>query len=382
MIRYHLSYLLSIIDITSSVNRCSKWILTVKDMKNSSSHAYDEASPSEESLSSVHPDLRVGFILMNKFTLAPVSGFVESLRFAADKSFRSLQIYCKWDWMTFNDEPVTASCGLSVNPGTSLNLKSLKENYDYIVVAGGLLTETRNPPEELITTLQELHAAKIPIIALCSGCFVLGNAGLLDGRKCAIHFTTRNEFTERFPKTITVVDKAYVEDQGIFTCPGGTAIDLAADLIRRHCGDIRAKKILEYLLINDDKQSIETKLDMHLDSPTTYENSIVSKAISFMSENLSAHFTLKEVAEHVRTSPRQLHRAFLSSTNEPPSNYWRKLRLEHARKLLANTNAYITNIAIECGFSDASHFILWFKKQYGETPFTYRKRRHEVEKLK
>lgn len=106
MIRYHLSYLLSIIDITSSVNRCSKWILTVKDMKNSSSHAYDEASPSEESLSSVHPDLRVGFILMDKFTLAPISGFVESLRFAADKSFRSLQIYCKWDWMTFNDEPV------------------------------------------------------------------------------------------------------------------------------------------------------------------------------------------------------------------------------------------------------------------------------------
>lgn len=351
-------------------------------MKNSSSHAYDEASPSEESLSSVHPDLRVGFILMDKFTLAPISGFVESLRFAADKSFRSLQIYCKWDWMTFNDEPVTASCGLSVNPTTPLNLKALKENYDYIVVAGGLLTETRNPPEELIKILQEVHAARIPIIALCSGCFVLGNAGLMDGRKCAIHFTTREEFSERFPKAITVVDKAYVEDQGIFTCPGGTAIDLAADLIRRHCGDIRAQKSLEYLLINADKQIIDEKEEILLDSPTTYENNIVSKAIAFMSENLSAHVTLKEVAEHARTNPRQLHRAFLSSTNEPPSNYWRKLRLEHARKLLANTNAYITNIAIECGFSDASHFILWFKKQYGETPFTYRKRRHEVEKLK
>ncbi len=370
-----------IINIADSKNHCSKWILTVKDMKNSSSHAYDEASPSEESLSSVHPDLRVGFILMNKFTLAPISGFVESLRFAADKSFRSLQIYCKWDWMTFNDEPVTASCGLSVNPTTSLNLKALKENYDYIVIAGGLLTETRNPPEKLLEILNEIHNAKIPIIAFCSGCFVLGNAGLMDGRKCAIHFTTREEFSERFPKAITVVDKAYVEDQGIFTCPGGTAIDLAADLIRRHCGDIRAQKSLEYLLINADKQIIDEKDEIHLDSPTTYENNIVSKAIAFMSENLSAHVTLKEVAEHARTNPRQLHRAFLSSTNEPPSNYWRKLRLEHARKLLANTNAYITNIAIECGFSDASHFILWFKKQYGETPFTYRKRRHEVEKL-
>ncbi|HCA5035431.1 TPA: helix-turn-helix domain-containing protein [Acinetobacter baumannii] len=351
-----------------------------ENMKNVSAHAYEEILAPEEASSAINPDMRVAFILMNKFTLAPVTGLVESLRFAADKSFRSLQIYCKWDWMTFNNIPVVASCGLTIQPTTDFNLENLKKNYDYIVLAGGLLSETREPPQGLLDTLQEIHKAKIPIIALCSASFVLGKAGILDQHKCAIHFTIRDEFVQRFPKAIAVIDKTYVEDRGVFTCPGGTAIDLAANLIRQHCGDVRAQKGLEYLLINGEKPP-KTQENPDIDKPDTYENITVTRAIDFMSKNLSAHVTLKEVAEHAQTSPRQLHRVFVANTNESPANYWRRLRLDHARKLLANTSAYVTTIAIECGFSDASHFIYWFKKQYGETPFSYRKRRHEVERL-
>ena len=344
-------------------------------------NSYDELPPSSEELSQIQPDLRVAFLLLEKFTLAPVSGFVETLRFAADKSFRSLQIYCKWDWMTLTDQSVTASCGLSVNPTQKFDLEALKTNYDYVVVAGGLLTETRDPSPTLLEALLAIHAAHVPIIALCSACFVMGKTGLLNGRKCAIHFTTREEFSNRFPLVTTVIDQKYVEDHGIYTCPGGTAIDLASDLIRNHCGDIRARKSLEYLLVDDSKHSDQTESAIDIEHTSSYDNVLVSQAIAYMNQNLSAHITLKEVAEHVRTNPRQLHRAFIANTNEPPTVYWRRLRLEHARKLLANTSTYITNIAIECGFSDASHFILWFKKQYGETPYAYRKRRHDVEKL-
>lgn len=350
------------------------------NMKNATAHAYEEIIDPEESLTPISPDMRVAFILMNKFTLAPVTGLVESLRFAADKSFRSLQIYCKWDWMTYNNISVSASCGLTIQPTTDFNLENLKKNYDYVVLAGGLLSETREPQQGLLDALKEIHEQKIPIIALCSACFVLGKAGILNHHKCAVHFTIRDEFVQRFPDAIALVDKTYVEDRGIFTCPGGTAIDLAANLIRQHCGDVRAQKGLEYLLINGEKPP-KTKAAPEIEKPDTYENITVSRAIAFMSENLSAHVTLKEVADHAKTNPRQLHRVFIANTNEPPANYWRRLRLEHARKLLANTSAYVTTIALECGFSDASHFILWFKKQYGETPFAYRKRRHVVEKI-
>ena len=325
------------------------------------------------------PDLRVGFILMNQFTLVSVAGLVDSLRFAADKSFRSQQIYCQWSWMTCNDQPVTASCGMPILPTKPMDEL---ESYDYIVIAGGLLGETRNPPAWLLDTLRKVHAAGKPIIALCSAAFVLGNAGLLNGRRCAIHFTTREEFIERFPEATALVDRSYVDDEGIITCPGGTAIDLAASMIRRHCGEIRAQKCLKYLLA-DDVIGKTPEPDEHEGGhePHVYHNEIVRKAIGFMRRNLGLAATLKEVADHVGTSPRQLHRAFLSNTNDAPANYWRKLRLEQARRQLADTSLNVTTIAIEHGFSDASHFILWFRRQYGETPSAYRRHRRAVERL-
>jgi transcriptional regulator GlxA family with amidase domain len=343
---------------------------------NTKDEDFGDTSPEPEDTPPGRPDLRVGFILMNQFTLVPVAGLVDSLRFAADKSFRSRQIYCQWDWMTCNDQPVTASCGMPILPTKPL---ADLESYDYVVLAGGLLHETRNPPGWLLDALRKVHAAGIPIIALCSGSFVLGNAGLLDGRRCAVHFTIREEFAERFPLATALIDKSYVDDEGIVTCPGGTAIDLAASMIRRHCGEIRAQKGLKYLLADS---AIEKSPEHESNSePHVYQNEIVRKAIVFMRANLGTAATLKEVADHAGTSPRQLHRAFLNNTNDAPANYWRKLRLEYARKRLADTSHNVTTIAIESGFSDASHFILWFRKQYGETPSIYRKRRHEVERL-
>ena len=329
---------------------------------------------SPEVIAPIKPELRVGFVLLNQFTLVPVAGLVDSLRFAADKSFRSQQVFCQWDWMTLDDRPVTASCGMPISPTKPLNLWA---QYDYIVIAGGLLGETRNPPDWLLEALRDLHAAGVPIIALCSGSFVLGKAGLLDGRRCALHFTLRDEFKERFPQSTAVIDKSYVDDRGIITCPGGTAIDLAANLIRRHCGAVRAQKGLEYLLVEERADEAAPPAP----SESVYQNDRVQRAIAFMRANLDSSMALQAVADAVGTHPRQLHREFVANTQEPPANYWRKLRLEHARRLLVNTSQNITTIALACGFSDASHFILWFRKQYGETPYTFRKRRHEVERF-
>lgn len=338
-----------------------------------------ETTDDEGTASRIKPDLRVGFILMNQFTLVPVAGLVDSLRFAADKSFRSQQIFCKWDWMTCNDQPVTASCGMPISPTKPL---SVIGEYDYVILAGGLLSETRDPPQWLLQLLRDLRAANTPIIALCSGSFVLAKAGLLDGRRCAIHFTIREEFMQRFPEAEVLVDKSYVDDDGIITCPGGTAIDLAASLISRHCGSIRAQKGLEYLLVDDDEiQRQATGEKAAVTELHVYKNDLVERAISYMRSHMDAPGSLRAVALSIGTNERQLHRAFMSNTNESPAHYWRKLRLDHAKKLLMNTSQHVTQIAYATGFSDASHFILWFRKQFGETPCSFRKRRHDAEKL-
>ena len=325
------------------------------------------------------PDLRVGFLLMNHFTLISVAGLVESLRFAADESFSSRQIYCQWQWMTCDNQPVVASCGLPVTPTAPLDLQA---GWDYVVVAGGLLEETRNPPEWLLEALRQLHASNIPIITLCSGAFVVANAGLLNGRRCAIHFTTRDEFRRRFPLVTTVIDKNYIDDRGIITCPGGTAIDLATDIIRRHCGEMRAHKGLEYLLADSQAgKKAAIRREKQLEGQQIYDNDLVQKAIDYMQHHLDAPLPVSDVAAFVGVQPRQLQYAFMASTRETPTAYWRRLRLDRARKLLANSTHSINAVAEVCGFADASHLISWFRKQYGETPAAYRKRRRHIDRL-
>jgi len=263
------------------------------------------------------PDLTVGFLLMNHFTLVSVAGLVESLRFAADESFFSRQIFCRWQWMTCDNQQVTASCGLPVAPTAALDFS---QNWDYFVVAGGLLEDTRQSPLWLLQALRELHAQGVPIITLCSGAFVAGNAGLLDGRKCAIHFTTRDEFRLRFPKAIPVIDKAYIKDGGIITCPGGTGIDLAADIIREHCGLVRSQKVLKYLLVEEPAAPVR-KPPRNVSEPDVYENELVSKVIEFMKHRLDSPTPLAEVAQFAGVTFRQLNLIFTKCTGYSASVY-------------------------------------------------------------
>ena len=325
------------------------------------------------------PDLTIGFLLMKCFTLASVAGLVESLRFAADESFTSRQIFCRWEWMTCDNQPITASCGLPVSPTADLDFT---RHWDYFVVAGGLLEETRQSPPWLLQALRDLHARNIPIITLCSGAFVAGNAGLLDGRHCAIHFTTRDEFRLRFPKAIPVIDKTYIKDGGIISCPGGTAIDLAADLIRQHCGLVRSQKVLKYLLVEEPAAPVKkTQQKNTLNEPDVYENELVNKVIEFMKHHLDSPVPLADVAEFGGVTFRQLNLIFTKCTGYSAAVYWRRMRLEQARKLMADSSNSINAIATATGFADASHLIAWFRKQYGETPSSFRKRRRVVERL-
>lgn len=321
------------------------------------------------------PDLTVGFLLMKQFTLASVAGLVESLRFAADESFDSRQIFCRWAWMTCDNQPVTASCGLPVSPTAKLDFS---ERWDYFVVAGGLLEETRDPPDWLLQALRELHARNVPIVTLCSGAFVAGKAGLLDGKRCAIHFTTRDEFRQRFPRAIPVIDQTYIKDGGIISCPGGMAVDLATDLIRQHCGEVRSQKVLKYLL---QEEGGATRKKVEVVQPEGYENELVKKVAGFMQHHQNSPVPLAEVAAFAGVSFRQLNLIFTKCTGYSAAVYWRRMRLEQARRLMADSSRDIKDIALATGFADASHLIAWFRKQYGETPSQFRKRRRDAERL-
>lgn len=325
------------------------------------------------------PDLNIAFVLLEGFTMYPLAQLIDPIRFAAGSGFTGSQHLCQWQWMTWNNRPVTSSCGLMVNPTTAVNFE---DDWDYVVFVGGLLEGVLTPPAAMLEGIRQLYARKIPLIALDSGAFVIAASGVLDGKRCAVHFSVREAFKARFPQVITVLDHNYLCDGGIISTPGGSSLDLAVDLIRHHCGEARAKKIEKYMMVETRKQlrPPQGRGRLKNDEPHFAED-LVQRTVGYMKNHMASPTPLQEITLLMNVTMRQLNKAFLHSTGDTAAVHWRKMRLNHARKLMVNSDSGIYEIALMCGFANATHLINLFRKHYGETPACYRRRCRNADRL-
>ncbi|MCP5072867.1 MAG: GlxA family transcriptional regulator [Rhodobacteraceae bacterium] len=326
-------------------------------------------------LENTKPDVRFAFILSQEFTLTPFAGFIDAVRHAADERDHSRQIYCNWTCIGPDMEPVRSSCGLEMPPWKKFDAP---ENYDYIVVVGGRLAFLNQRSEEIIEYLQTAAKKKIPLIGLCTGGFLLAEAGLMSGHRCAVHIDHADALRTAYPDVLPVTNEMYVFDDGRITCPGGTAaIDLAVDILSRHCGQSRGMKALTALVVDEHRKSHSVGRMPFQDLEFCGEQK-VEDAVKYMRQSLSEQISFDQLASKLNTSRRQLDRLFTDKVGKTPVRLWREMRLEHSRWRLINTSRSITEIAYECGFSDSAHFVRTYKQFYGETPSRYRdsRRRH------
>ncbi|MDR1297030.1 MAG: GlxA family transcriptional regulator [Deltaproteobacteria bacterium] len=309
--------------------------------------------------------LKVGFALAPDFTLMAFSGFMEALRQAADVGDLSRPIWCSWTVMSHNLEPVKASCGLEVRPWEVFKDPS---EFDYIILVGGLVKSLENVPPELVAYLAGAVGAGVTVIGLCTASFILARAGLLKGRRCCVHWYHYQDFLERFPDDNPVMDELFIEDRGIITSPGGTAsIDLALYLVARHFDDERVVKVLRHLVLDWSRPMTHSQVP-YLGDSREMVDSRVRKASLFMERNLSIPLSTTQMAREVGVSPRQLERLFVSSVKDSPAGYFRKLRLRRAHWLLHHSDMNVTEIALECGFNNSSHFAKRYKDFFGRSP--------------
>lgn len=335
-----------------------------------------------ENISKIIPDIKVAFILSPKFTLFAFAGMIDSLRHAADDADYSRQIYCNWKVIAPKIWPITASCGLEVMPN---EVFPDPKEFDYIVMVGGLIKDVLSQPQETYEYLKLAHEQNVTLVGLCVGSFALAKAGLMDFKKCAVHFEHRVELRSLFPKTEPIIDRNCVEDGNIITCPGGTSsLDLAYNLIERHCGRARATKAMISLIADKDRAQhhIGYRPFGYLSVCGSWK---VEKAYEYMEKNITNPCSIVKLADKLESSERDLSRAFLKHAGENPQSVWRKMRLYHGRWLLLNSHQTITQIAMETGFADSSHFNRWFKTINGVSPNEFRKQHkgvHRREKIR
>ena len=311
---------------------------------------------------------RVGFVLAPRFTLVAFAGFVDALRLAADDADRSRQIDCGWVVLGDPGRPMRASCGTDLTPHEDYGDP---DRFDYIVVVGGLLHGGQEVSREAISFLRCAAAAGKPLVALCTGSFVLARAGLLKDYRTCVSWFHHAEFARDFPGLDVVSDQLYVIDRDRMTCAGGTSvIHLAAFLIERHLGRGRANKSLRILIEEAALPAVTPQppalVDIEVPDP------LVKRAILLIDQTLSMPRPVNWLAEHVGVGVRQLERRFRSSVGASPHDFAMRLRLAHARSLVEHTGRPMTEVALECGFADASHFARCFRRAYGAPPTAMR----------
>ena len=314
--------------------------------------------------------LSIGFILAPKFTLCAFANFVDVLRLAADEGDRSRPILCNWSIVSSRMRPITSSCGVEIQPNEHLGDPA---KFNYIVVVGGLIDEIPKLNPAYTRFLRQAAGAHVPLIGVCTGAFVLHNAGLMEGYKCCVSWFHHHDFLKAFDGLTPVSDQIFVVDRDRITCSGGaSSAHLAAYLVDKHVGRSQARKSLNIMIIDDLLDAAKPQPGIPLDMET--DNEAVRKSLHLMQQTINTPLPIAALANRLGVSRRNLERQFKVALAISPGRAYQNIRLEYAELLLKTTEKTLSEIAVETGFCDTSHFIRIFKGRHGHTPGQMQKR--------
>ena len=319
------------------------------------------------------PPVRFGFILLSHFTLTAFSGMIDVLRLAGDDGDHSRPLRCTWQVIGETLAPLRSSTGVQVMPAELLGDPG---RFDYLVVVGGLL-HTRPPVSPAVLAfIREAARRKVTLVGLCTGMFAMMQAGVLAGHRVCVSWFHYWDFIEQFPDTdpaLIMADRLYTIDRRCITCSGGrAAIDVAAEVLRRHLDPPIVQKALRILLVDDADRANAAQPLPPGERPATHP--LVRRAMLLMEQNVGHPLPLAELAARLAISVRQLERLFRDHAGITPHGYARSLRLQRAAWLLGHSRRSIADIAMNCGFADASHLGREFRATFGMPPSAWRAR--------
>jgi transcriptional regulator GlxA family with amidase domain len=308
----------------------------------------------------------LGLLLVPEFSMMAFAAVVEPLRAAND--FTGEQVY-RWSIFSADDQPVVASNGITITP---THERGVLPDLDYLFVCSGKsVSDYRD--EAIFRWLRLLANRGINIGSVSTGAFIIARSGLLDGYRCTIHWESLPGFREEFPMA-HATRSVYEIDRNRFTCSGGTAaVDLMLKLITDDLGVDTALEVAQQfqhdrVRNSDDKQGNARNAIVNFQSPR------LAAAVSLMYANIETPITPNKIAESVGLSLRQLERLFHKYCDSTPQRYYLVLRLEHARRLLLETNMSILSASIAAGFASQSHFTKCYRNHYQRTPKQERSR--------
>lgn len=237
--------------------------------------------------------------------------------------------------------------------------------YDTLIVAAGLEIPTSSPG--LVRLLRAAARDARRVAAICLGSFVLGDAGLLNGRRATTHWRYAQTLQDRFPSCEVDMDKIFIADGPIWTSAGMSAgTDLVVGMIERDHGPDVARSVGKGMVMYHRRSGGQSQHSTLLDLGGNEDR--VQRALNYARQNLAASLTIDDLAEAACLSPRQFTRLFRSATGTTPAKAVEALRVEAARLMLEQSRLPIEVIAREVGFANRERMRLAFVRVHGDVP--------------
>ena len=264
--------------------------------------------------------------------------------------------------------PVCSSSGAEM---LASDLKSASAITTLIVAGGeGIATASRCPTT--LQFVQQIAGRGVRIASVCSGAYVLAEAGLLNGRRATTHWGRTRDFVMRYPKVKLEPDRIFTRDGSVWTSAGITAgIDLALAMVAEDHGDGIARDTARQLVLYHCRSGGQSQFSSLLELKAP--NGRFGALLSWARENLNAPLTVEDLADHAGMSSRHFARAFAAETGSTPSKAIERLRIEVARERVRSSNEAIELIARLTGFRDPERMRRAFIRAFGQPPQALRR---------
>lgn len=323
--------------------------------------------PGSRTLQPVQTPYRVGFLLIDNFTLIALATAVEPLRVA--NTLVGSELY-SWKLLTADGGSVHASDGMEVMPDAGLGGD---DRFDLVMVVAGVNVFQSFSSAE-VRWLRQQARRHVVLGAVCTGAYVLAKAGLLDGYSCSAHWECLEAIQEQFPG-IQTNNRLFTLQRERMTCTGGTVPMhmMLSFLARRHGREL--SNAISHMFVCDRLREESEQQPVSMLPRLACSQPRLAEVAQLMEANIEEPIELNELAALAGTSRRQLERLFLKHLGCTPSRYYLRVRLNRARRLLRQTSCSIVDIASMCGFVSATHFSRCYRKTMGRAP---RQERHEV----
>jgi transcriptional regulator GlxA family with amidase domain len=216
------------------------------------------------------------------------------------------------------------------------------------------------------------------VASICTGAFLLAEAGLLDGRRATTHWMFAKKLATRYPRVRVEPDQIYVQDEHVYTSAGVAAgMDLSLALVEEDFGGSLALQVARALVLFLRRPGGQAQFSALLSSQAS-DNKRLHELQVWMAENLDQDLSVENLASQVAMSPRNFARVFVRDTGITPAHLVEQLRVEAARRELEMTDQGLDEIAAASGFRSAEVMRRAFLRAIGTSPSSYRQHFHHL----